>query len=191
MPSCHCFVAFTFLILCCCGCGENPLNRESSPTEASVDESSVIAGDGNSDHGSAIDTPVEVPNEDRFKLRLGRLFESVLPVLDDARELVDRHAELPDRSRIPFKPDKQSNSAAINQLLDQAIDVLAISEVSDYRLQIREATAAIAESHANIADYQRQRVSASWAKDQSQIENFTPFEQSKEAMEQLYADERA
>ena len=113
-----------------------------------------------------------------------------IPILDQARELVDRHASLPDSSRVPFVPDKQSNSAEINELLDQAIEVLSVSEVSDYRQRIREAHAAISASHANIADYRRQRVSASWAKDQSQLDKVNPFELSKEAIDQRIADEK-
>ena len=42
--------------------------------------------------------------------------------------------------RVPFKPDKQSNSAQINELLDQAIEILGVSDVSDYRQRIRDAT---------------------------------------------------
>lgn len=191
MQRCRCIFSFTFLLLCCCGCTENPRDPESSSTEASADESAVIGGGSVNNNGPAAGTPATVSPEERLKQRLGELFESVLPILDEARELVDRHADLPDSSRIPFKADKQSNSAAINQLLDQAIDVLGVSEASDYRQRIREATTAIAASHAEIADHQRQRVSASWAKDQGQLEQYNPFEQSKEALDQLITDEKA
>ena len=191
MQGCRCFFSFIFLVLCCCGCGENPLNGESSSTEVGVDGSAVTAEESEDHDQPTTDTLVTVSPEEGFKQRLGELFESVLPILDEARELVDQHAELPDRSRIPFKTDKQSNSAALNQLLDQAIEVLGVSEVSDYRQQIREAGAAIAASHADIADYQRQRVSAPRAKDQSQIEKYNPFEQSKEALDELIAEEKA
>ena len=123
----------------------------------------------------------------RVQQRIGNLFASVLPTLDQARELVDRHADLPDNSLVPFKPDKQSNSAEINELLDQAIEMLGISEVSDYRQLIRDANSAISTAHSNIADYQRQRISASWAKDQSQLEKVNPFELSKEALDERIA----
>ncbi len=141
--------------------------------------------------GESLAVAVEIASADRFRKRIGELFESVLPTLDQARELVDRHAGLPDDSRVPFKPDKQSNSAQINELLDQAIEILGVSDVSDYRQRIRDANSAIAASHTNIADYRLQRVSASWAKDQSQLDKVNPFELSKEALDQRIADENA
>ncbi|MDG2220280.1 MAG: hypothetical protein P8L85_02810 [Rubripirellula sp.] len=176
---------FAFLYLCCLGCTEEAGDGESSSGEATAAESAVNGDD------VGITGEVTVVSVVSREERLGDLFESVLPILDDARELVDQHAELPDSSRIPFTTDKQSNTAAINQLLDQAIDVLEISEVSDYRQQIRDAKSAIAASHAEIADCQRQRVSAPWAKNQSQIDQYNPFESSKETLDQLIDEERA
>ncbi|MDB4338684.1 hypothetical protein OAA19_01100 [Rubripirellula sp.] len=121
--------------------------------------------------------------------RFGELFEDVLPILEDARDLVDQHADLPDKSRIPFTEDKQTNSAAINELLDAAIVVLGSSEVSDYRQQIRDSNELIRLSHESIADYRRQRVSARWARDQTQLDKVNPFELSKEAIDQQIKDE--
>ena len=181
----HRFLPFALLYLCCLGCAEEPGDQDSSSGDAAA-ANPAVAGEGVTNTGEAAVISVVSREE-----RLGELFESVLPILDSARELVDQHANLPDSSRIPFTVDKQSNTAAINQLLDQAIDVLEISEVSDYRQRIRDAQSAIAASHAEIADYQRQRVSASWAKNQSQIEQYNPFELSKETLDQLIADERA
>ncbi|MGB0598326.1 MAG: hypothetical protein ACPGLY_16690 [Rubripirellula sp.] len=181
----HRFLPFALLYLCCLGCAEEPSDSDSSSGDATA-ANSAVTGEGVTNTGEA--SVISVVSREE---RLGDLFESVLPILDSARELVDQHANLPDSSRIPFTVDKQSNTAAINQLLDQAIDVLEISEVSDYRQRIRDAQSAIATSHAEIADYQRQRVSASWAKNQSQIEQYNPFESSKETLDQLIADERA
>jgi hypothetical protein len=179
------------LVICCCGCNENPFSGAFSSEESTADEaaeSSPVSVDAES---LAVATTDEGSNADRFHQRFGELFESVLPILDSARELVDRHASLPDNSRIPFTSDKQSNSAEINELLDQAIEVLGISEVSDYRQRIRDSNSAISTSHVNIADYRRQRVSAPWAKDQSQLDKVNPFELSKEALDKSIADEKA
>ncbi|MCD0461216.1 hypothetical protein [Roseiconus lacunae] len=128
--------------------------------------------------------------EDSAKQRIGRLLEAVLPTLEETRVLVDQHADLPDSSSIPFRTDKQSNSAAINELLDEAIVALSLSEVSDYRQQIRQATEAISQSQEKIADYRRQRLSAAWAKDQSQLEKVNPFELSKEAIDEQIKSEQ-
>lgn len=144
-----------------------------------------------------VDVPVEAsdalvagPAEPGVSRRIGQLFEAVVPTLEEARQLVDQHASLPDDSRIPFKTDKRSNSAAINELLDQAIETLSLSEVSDYRQQIRDANDAIATSQENIADYRRQRLSASWAKDQSRLDQVNPFELSKEAIDERIETEK-
>ncbi len=131
--------------------------------------------------------PVPFVGDERF----GQLFEEVVPILEETRGLVDQHADLPDKSRLPFTEDKQSNSAAINELLDAAIVILGNSEVSDYRQKIRDANELIQGSHEAIADYRRQRVSAKWARDQSQIDKVNPFELSKESIdEQIEKEEK-
>ena len=129
--------------------------------------------------------PVPFVGDERF----GQLFEEVVPILEETRGLVDQHADLPDKSRLPFTEDKQSNSAAINELLDAAIVILGNSEVSDYRQKIRDANELIQGSHETIADYRRQRVSAKWARDQSQIDKVNPFELSKESIDEQIENE--
>ena len=140
---------------------------------------------------SVQDTDDQEPVVFEGDARFGDLFEEVIPILEETRGLVDQHSELPDKSRLPFTEDKQTNSAAINELLDAAIVVLADSEVADYRQRIREANEAISLSYKSIADYRRQKVSARWAKDQSQIDKVNPFELSKEALdERIEAEEK-
>lgn len=191
MRSCRHFLTLAMIVVCCCGCGENPFSGAAAPDESATDEAAVAAPVSVDVESVPIAVATETSNVDRFQQRFGELFESVLPTLDQARELVDRHASLPDISRVPFKTDKQSNSAEINELLDQAIEVLGISEVSDYRQRIRDSISAISTSHANIADYRRQRVSASFAKDQSKLDIVNPFELSKEALDERIAAESA
>lgn len=180
------------LVFFCVGCEKNPFagtfgSNSTSTSETPADESSAssLSSDpGSSSTGSETPQASLVGRTERLQQRIGQLFENVLPTLDETRELVDLHSELPDSSRIPFKTDKESNSAAINELLDEAIVVLSVSEVSDYRQRIREANEAIAASREKIADYRRQRISAAWAKDQSQIDKVNPFELSKEAIDE-------
>jgi hypothetical protein len=173
------------------GCGEFPFVG-TIPQETSTDDGAAADSTAPVDAATPpVAAEEKTSNADRIGKRFGELFRNVLPILDQARELVDRHANLPDTSRVPFRPDKQSNSAQINELLDQAIEVLSVSEVSDYRQRIREAHAAISASHANIADYRRQRVSAPAAEDQSQLDKLNPFELSKQALDQRISDEKA
>lgn len=174
------------LLASCLGCEKIPGLGESESQETVSEEIAGAAAEA----GAAVSSTAAITaGSDRFQKRIGQLFESVLPTLNEARELVDIHAELPDSSIIPFKANKESNSAAINELLDEAIEVLSVSEVSDYRQRIRDANLAIATSQEKIADYRRQRVSASWAKDQSQIDKVNPFELSKEAIDEQIKNE--
>lgn len=188
------FISLAMIAICCCGCKENPLAGIGESQEADVEQAVVeseTATDNSEEETSAVVLTSEKSAQERLRQRFGELFESVLPTLEQARELVDRHAGLPDNSRVPFVADKQSNSADINELLDEAIEILGVSEVSDYRGKIRDANTAIATSHENIADYRRQRISASWAKDQGQLDKVNPFELSKEAIDERIADEQS
>lgn len=184
----HRHLALVPVVLACCfGCDQNPFSKgQVSEDEVSMTESSAA---GPIDQAKSLVATGEAATE-QFQKRFGELFENVLPTLQEARGLVDRHSSLPDRSRIPFTEDKTTNSAAINELLDQAIESLQISEVSDVRQEIRDANLAISESRDKIADFQRQRVSASWEKDQSRIEKVNPFELSKEALDESIKLER-
>ncbi len=190
MQSCCHFLKIAAFLVFLGGCGEHPFGGALIQQDSSDDDAAVESPDSVDAAVSIVASEAEESGTDPFRQRIGDLFGSVIPILDQTRELVDRHASLPDSSRVPFMPDKQSNSAEINELLDQAIEVLSISEVSDYRQRIREAHAAISAAHANIADYRRQRVSASRAKDQSQLDKLNPFELSKEALDQRIADEK-
>ncbi|MGC6444023.1 MAG: hypothetical protein ACON4H_15320 [Rubripirellula sp.] len=188
----------------------DPQARESEGDLAAVNPSGQDAFSANDAGGSVNDPIGKVAPNDLISLndqasdegdadplgtfvgdeRFGELFEEVIPILEETRDLVDQHADLPDKSRLPFTEDKQSNSAAINELLDAAIVILGNSEVSDYRQQIRDANDLIKQSHENIADYRRQRVSARWAKDQSQIDRVNPFELSKESIDEQIVNEQ-
>lgn len=162
--------------LSACGCDKAPW----SGTDAASLEETATEPDGDD---------VTVVAARNFQKRVGQVFENVLPTLNDARELLDEHGDLPENSYIPFKRDQTSNTTKINGLLDDAIEALGISNVSDYRSQIREANLAIAESQEAIADYRQKRVSASAAKDQSRLDQVNPFELSKEAIDEKIADE--
>lgn len=174
------------------GCEKNPIKdylpaaMKSENTTENVDAVEMI------EPVAAVATTTDESNvsADAMRKRVGELFENVLPTLDSARELVDRHSSLPSSSIIPFKEDQQSNSAAINELLDDAIQILSDSEVSDYRQQIRDSVAAIAKAREDIADFRRQKISAPRAKDQSKIEKVNPFSVSKESLDDSIALEQ-
>ncbi|MEL6109279.1 MAG: hypothetical protein AAFU85_24995 [Planctomycetota bacterium] len=164
--------------LLACGCDKAPWRGTDAET---ADESAATP---------SAETVTAVAAQ-KFQKRVGQVFENVLPTLNDARELLDEHGDLPEYSYIPFKRDQTSNTAKINALLDDAIEALGVSNVSDYRQQIYDANLAIAESQENIATYRQKRVSATPAKDQSRLDQVNPFELSKEALDEKIADEEA
>lgn len=183
------FLALSLLI--CAGCGDGGWLSSWKDGDAN-DAATNVAGDsGGQLSENESGSSVAITNREiRVRQRLGQLFETVVPKLEQALGLVDQHADLPDNSLIPFKVDKQSNSAEINALLDQAIEALNVSEVSDYRQRIRDANDAIAESQQEIADYRRQRISADKASEQSQIDKVNPFVLSKEGIDEAIESER-
>lgn len=88
----------------------------------------------------------------------GRVWDQVLPKLEDTLALQERQAELPERAWLGA--DQQSNQEAINDLLDEAVDILSTSSLEGYRERIRRLKTEIAEARQDIADYRQRRVSA-------------------------------
>ncbi len=87
-----------------------------------------------------------------------RLWDDIMPRLDETLVLSDRHASLPNRAW--FGEDRASNQLAINDLLDEAAAILAASPSQGYRARIRELKLAMREARTEIAEYRRRRVSA-------------------------------
>jgi len=87
-----------------------------------------------------------------------QVWEGTLPKLEQALTLHDRHQSLPERAWLGT--DQVSNQAAINELLDEAIAVLAISPTQRYRERIRQLENTIQQAQAEIAELRTQRVAA-------------------------------
>ena len=60
-----------------------------------------------------------------------QVWDRVFPKLEDTLELQERQAELPENSW--FSEDQKSNQEAINELLDETIDILSTSSVEGHR----------------------------------------------------------
>lgn len=88
----------------------------------------------------------------------GEVWDGLMPRLDEALVLTDRQQSLPQTAW--FGSDQASNQAAIDQLLDEATQILAISPSQRHRARIRELEAEARKARAEIADYRRRRVSA-------------------------------
>jgi len=87
-----------------------------------------------------------------------RLWDGVLPTLEETLALQERQATLP-RERW-FGDDQASNQAEIDQLLDQAVAILSTSNTQDHRQRIRTLQQEMTRARQDLAEYRRQRVSA-------------------------------
>ncbi len=95
---------------------------------------------------------------DRREDGFSRLWDSLLPRLDQAVTLTDRQESLPESTW--FGEDQSSNEQAVNKLLDEAATILSTSPGQNYRQRIRELEQAVHEAREEIAKYRTQRVSA-------------------------------
>jgi hypothetical protein len=119
----------------------------------------------------------------------GKLFEQVQPKLGEALDLYDRHQDLPDKTWI-FGPDKKSNLSEINRLLDEAVEVLGISDVSAHRQKIRELEAAIRQSHRHIAEARQKRIAAPDQAAIGIIDSINPFTKTRQDYDALITAEQ-
>ncbi len=87
-----------------------------------------------------------------------RVWGDILPRLEEARELADEHASLPDKAW--FERDQRDNTEDINELLDQSVEILSISTSQRYRENIRVLETKIQRAQEQIAEYRKERVAA-------------------------------
>lgn len=86
------------------------------------------------------------------------LWNQLLPQLQQTLDLQRRQQQLPDHAWLG--PDKASNQADINQLLDRAVTLLSATPGQHYRQRIRNLEAAIRHDQDVIADARQHRVGA-------------------------------
>ena len=122
--------------------------------------------------------------------RIGRLFEKIVPTLDEARKLVDRHDQLPKRRFLllrPFGDDQESNEAETTQLLDEASEMLDSSPLRDLWRELHATRKLIRRGQHKLAEYRQRRVSAPREKEAGLFDR--AFISTKEAYDKLIADE--
>jgi len=100
--------------------------------------------------------PDDGPGEDKRR----DLFKDTVDYLSDAVTAFDRHDQLSDWHWFSIGTNKEENAGNINKLLDKALEVLAISEVTDTRLKIRDAEKTIVDLQRDIDEYNLEKVSA-------------------------------
>ena len=122
--------------------------------------------------------------------RIGRLFEKIVPTLDEARKLVDRHDQLPKRRFLllrPFGDDQESNEAETTQLLDEAIEMLDSSPLRDLWKELHATRKLIRKGHHKLAEYRQRRVSAPREKETGLLDR--AFVSTKEDYDKMIAAE--
>jgi hypothetical protein len=87
-----------------------------------------------------------------------QLWDGMLPSLDQALVLNEERSQLPESAW--FGRDRADAQADIDRILDQAVKILAVSPLQDYRGQIRRLEAAIADDRQAIAELRTRRVTA-------------------------------
>ncbi len=82
---------------------------------------------------------------------IGEKWNKLHGELDEALTLINEQRTAPDASWVPFKNDKDSLEADIEKLLEEVIDILNISDLTEIKKEIRAA-------QGNVRDY-RKRIS--------------------------------
>jgi len=80
--------------------------------------------------------------------------------LNDTLTLLDEKQTLPDSTWNPFKEDKQSLDKKINALLDEAVEILNISDLSTIKQQVNECQADIHDYKQTIAELRTEKMMA-------------------------------
>lgn len=108
--------------------------------------------------GGAWDRTRDLFRETGEEEGFARIWEDIVPKLEEALTLEDRQRELPEKAW--FGEDQRSNRKAVNELLDESIAILSISPSQRYREKIRELEEAVQKTQAGIAELRQKRVSA-------------------------------
>lgn len=96
--------------------------------------------------------------------------------LDDALTLRDKQETLPDSTWVPFAEDKESNGKKINELLDRALEILAVGDAGSARTQAATLRNKISSLRKELDDIRNKRIDAPektyffWRKTKSKID---------------------
>jgi uncharacterized coiled-coil protein SlyX len=87
-------------------------------------------------------------------------WEKLHSKMDDTLDLLAEKQTVPENSWVPFKKDKQSLDKEINALLDEAIEILNISNLSKIKQQINEHQSNISACRDRIAKLNTEKMMA-------------------------------
>ncbi|WP_432735888.1 hypothetical protein [Maridesulfovibrio sp. FT414] len=121
------------------------------------------------------------------------LWGDVHPLLHNAVAALDKRVDVPDSDWNPLKDDKKSLDRQINKLLDECIEVLGISEMSETKLAIQDLQDDSRRCSEKIAELKTARLAAPrtvekwevWKKDAASIDaEIADLEQRRKDNEQ-------
>lgn len=136
---------------------------------------------------SAADRAAEEAADARRKARAKKLFGEVMVPLTEASEAYDEHDELDESSW--FGKDQKDNTERIDELLDDAIGVLGISEIATTRSELRRLEDEIVLLEAAILKDREARLGAPLAEELGRIEK--TYKKSLEEYDARIADAEA
>ncbi|EIC23075.1 GumC domain-containing protein [Thiorhodovibrio frisius] len=174
-------VAILFLSMMICECSfaqvratettDEEKSRANEPAEQSSSSSDFLGGmwektkevgastwDGVKDSSAdAWDASQELLAEDP-KAEDAKTWRKTRPVLVEALSLQEMHEDLPEKRM--FGKDQESNTEAINKLLDEVIRILSRSQIPEYRKRTAEFESRIQKAREEIVEYREKRLNA-------------------------------
>lgn len=137
-------------------------------SKAVVEGASQASDSGTGAEGDPQGAAAEAPEPSEPDAFQRQVLREIFDPLEEAAERYDRHDELDKRSL--FGADQKSNQKAIDALLDEAIEILGLSEVGSVREQIRELEAKIAGAEQRLSRDREARLSAPFESELNAIE---------------------
>lgn len=102
------------------------------------------------------------------KQRAKKLFGEVMEPITEAKEAYDRHDELDESAW--FGEDQEDNQEKIDELLDEAIEVLGVSEIATTRAELRRLQKEISALEAKVIEDREARIGAPEAEELGTLE---------------------
>jgi hypothetical protein len=172
---------------------------ETAPPDSNGGEPPVEDGPGAFDGAPASEgdpagedqDPGELAESGELDAYQRKVLREIFDPLEEAAKRYDRHDELDERSL--FGADQKSNQKAIDALLDEAIEILGVSEVGSVREEIRKLEARITEAEQRLSRDREARLSAPYESELNAIEKTLTtsredYEERIEENETLVAD---
>ncbi|OUD12076.1 hypothetical protein [Thioflexithrix psekupsensis] len=127
-------------------------------------------------------------SEQQDNPEFAEVWKKITPTLSEIDKLQAEQTLLPEKSW--FSRDQAQQQQSINALLDEAVEILGISETNQIRTKIHALNEAIAKANSQIAQYRQEKISApTQSKWKTTVEGFDQKIQALEADIRRYQQE--